>query len=83
MDDIHSRKYIDEKCVDYFKCFLYSLTYGNIAHSQMTIPNMTSCYNDENDFVGDDYNDYLTKYPDSGYACNTIIFRKWEEYDRS
>ena len=60
VDDINSRKYIEQKCVDYFKSFLFSLTFGNKALSQMTIPYKTSCYNDEKPFIGEDYNDFLT-----------------------
>jgi ubiquitin-activating enzyme E1 len=51
VDNIETRKYVDKKIVQFLKVMIDTGTLGTKAHSQIIIPNITSCYNDMQDFA--------------------------------
>ena len=48
VDNVKARNYIDKQCTFYEKPLIDSGTLGTKAHSQIIIPHITSCYNDNN-----------------------------------
>lgn len=49
VDNVHARKYIDSMCTWYGKPLIDSGTLGTKAHVQLSVPHVTSCYNDTQD----------------------------------
>ena len=67
VNDIKSRQFIDHKCTDYFKCLIYSFTFGIQAITKMVVPYITSCYNEEIPSLGKVYHNNSTLI--QGHVC--------------
>jgi len=55
VDNIETREYIDRRCTLLHKSLIDSGTYATKAHCQVILPNISSCYNDNDDRAHQQY----------------------------